>query len=220
MLHYRERPADGEPEGALILHHGRGSDERDLLALGDALDPACRLLVVAPRAPLTLDGLPGHHWYVVPRVGYPDPDTFHAAYLQLASFHDDLWKRTGILPAQTVIAGFSMGAVMSYSLALGPDRPVPGGVMGLSGFLPTVEGWEPDLAGRQALPTFIAHGRRDPVIPVEFARRARESLEAGGLDVEYHESDTAHHVDIGHIAVAERWLALRALQPTITSVVP
>jgi hypothetical protein len=74
-LSYRERAADGEPAGMLILHHGRGTDELDLLALADALDPARRLHVVAPRAPLRLPGSPGYHWYVVPRVGYPDPVT-------------------------------------------------------------------------------------------------------------------------------------------------
>src|SRR5262249_59375588 len=69
-LVYRERAAAAEPKGLLLLHHGRGADETDLLALGDHLDPERRLHVVAPRAPLTLGG-PGYHWYVVPRVGYP-----------------------------------------------------------------------------------------------------------------------------------------------------
>ena len=95
-LTYRERPADGEPEGLLVLHHGRGADEHDLLSLGDVLDPQRRLHVATPRAPLTLPGWPGHHWYVVPRVGYPDHDTFHAAYAALAAFHDELWERTGV----------------------------------------------------------------------------------------------------------------------------
>ena len=79
-LIYRERPAAGEAEGLLVLHHGRGADEHDLLGLADVLDPERRLHVVTPRAPLTLAGWPGYHWYVVPRVGYPDHDTFHAAY--------------------------------------------------------------------------------------------------------------------------------------------
>ena len=78
-LFQQERAADGEPEGLLILHHGRGTDERDLLGLADLLDPERRLRVVTPRAPLTLPGSPGYHWYVVPRVGYPDPQTLDAA---------------------------------------------------------------------------------------------------------------------------------------------
>src|SRR5947208_16580920 len=169
-LVYRERPADGDPEGLLVLHHGRGADEADLLSLADVLDPQRRLHVATPRAPLTLPGRPGYHWYVVPRVGYPDPDTFHAAYRELASFHDELWERTGIAPERTVLGGFPMGSVMSYSLGLGTGRAVPAGILAFSGFIPTVEGWAPDLAARRGLRTFIAHGRRDPVMDVQFAR--------------------------------------------------
>jgi phospholipase/carboxylesterase len=204
-LTYLERPADGQAAGLLVLHHGRGSDERDLLGLADVLDPARRLHVVTPRAPLTLGG-PGYHWYVVPRVGYPDADTFHGAYASLAAFHDELWARTGLAPAQTVFGGFSMGSVMSYSLGLGADRPAPAGILAFSGFVPVVEGWQPDLAGRPDVRAFIAHGRRDPVMEVGFARRARELLETGGLDVEYHESDAAHHIDPAHVPAAVDWL--------------
>ncbi len=79
-LVFRERPAAGVAEGLLVLHHGRGADEHDLLGLADVLDPERRLHVVTPGGPLTVPGSPGKHWYVVPRVGYPDPDTFAAAY--------------------------------------------------------------------------------------------------------------------------------------------
>jgi phospholipase/carboxylesterase len=211
-LTFRERPAAGDASGLLVLHHGRGSDEHDLLALADALDPERRLHVATPRAPLSLPGWPGYHWYLVPRVGYPDPDTFHAAYRELAAFHDELWTRTGIAPSSTVLGGFSMGSVMSYSLGLGADRPAPAGILAFSGFLPTVEGWQPDLAGRSGLGMFIAHGRRDPVIDVEFGRRARDTLGAAGLEVEYLESDVTHAIDPASVPLAVDWLD-RTLPP-------
>jgi phospholipase/carboxylesterase len=215
-LVHRERPAAQDPAGLLILHHGRGADEHDLLGLADLLDPQRRLHVVTPRAPLTVPGWPGHHWYLVPRVGYPDPATFREAYEQLAAFHDEVWARTGIAPEQTVLGGFSMGAVMSYALGLAGERPVPAGLLIFSGFIPTVDGWQPDLLSRPQLPVFIAHGRRDPIMDVEFARRARQSLEAGGLPVSYHESEAAHHIDPSHIPAAARWLweALGDRHPT------
>ncbi len=206
-LVYRERPAAGDPEGLLVLHHGRGADEHDLLGLADVLDPERRLHVATPRGPLQVPGWPGHHWYVVPRVGYPDPATFRAAYGHLAAFHDELWERTGVGPERTALGGFSMGSVMSYALGLGADRPAPAGILAFSGFVPTVEGWQPDLAGRAGLPVFIAHGRRDPVISVEFARAANDLLRHGGLEVEYHESDAVHQIDSAQVPDAVSWLA-------------
>jgi phospholipase/carboxylesterase len=205
-LIYRERPAAGPPEGLLVLHHGRGADEHDLLTLADVLDPTQRLHVVTPRAPLQLPGSPGYHWYLVPRVGYPDPDTFEAARRQLGELHDELWQRTGITPERTVLGGFSMGAVMSYAMALSADRPAPLGILAFSGFIPDVEGWQPDLAGRTAVRVFIAHGRQDQVIDVAFARAAAERLRAAGLPVDYRESDAAHHIDPREIPAAGAWL--------------
>jgi phospholipase/carboxylesterase len=205
LLH-RERPAAGEPAGLLVLHHGRGADELDLLGLADVIDRERRLHVVTPRAPLTLPGSPGYHWYVVPRVGYPDPDTFRAAYASLAALHDELWEQTGIAPENTVFGGFSMGSVMSYALGLGSDRPAPAGILAFSGFIPTVDGWQPDLASRAGTRAFIAHGRNDPIMDVAFARGARERLEAGGLPVDYHESDAGHHIDPEHVPAAIGWL--------------
>ncbi len=119
---------------------------------------------MTPRAPLSLPGSPGYHWYLVPRVGYPDHETFFAARAALAELHDRLWEETGVGPERTVLGGFSMGSVMSYAMALGADRPAVAGILAFSGFVPTVEGWEPSLADRQETRAFIAHGRRDPII--------------------------------------------------------
>jgi phospholipase/carboxylesterase len=207
-LRYLERAAAAEPEGLLVLHHGRGTTEADLLPLADHLDPGRRLRVVTPRGPLTLPGSPGYHWYLVPRVGFPDPETFFAARAALAELHDELWAETGVGPERTVLGGFSMGSVMSYALGLDGERPAPAGVLAFSGFVPTVEGWQPSLADRLVTRVFIAHGRRDPIMEVGFARRARELLEAGGLEVSYHESDVGHQIDPAHLAVAAEWLGV------------
>lgn len=204
-LTFQERPAADDAAGLLVLHHGRGADERDLLGLGEVLDPGRRWHVVTPRAPLEISG--GYHWYVVPRVGYPDPGTFHAAFGALAAFHDALWEQTGIAPEDTVFGGFSMGSVMSYSMGLAGERPKPAGILAFSGFIPTVDGWQPDLASREDLPVFIAHGRRDPIMQIDFARRAKTLLADGGLALEYHESDAGHEIDPSHLQAATDWLA-------------
>jgi phospholipase/carboxylesterase len=205
-LVYRERPAAGDPAGLLILHHGRGSDEHDLLGLADVLDPDGRLHVVTPRAPLRFPGQPGHHWYAVPRVGYPDPATFRQGYAELAAFHDETWARTGIGPQHTVLGGFSQGSVMSYALGLTAQRPLPAGLLIFSGFIPTVEGWAADLGSRARLPVLSRHGRRDPVIDVAFGRRDHAALDAAGLRVDYQESDVGHQIDPADIPAATRWL--------------
>lgn len=176
------------------------------MGIADLLDPEQRLHVVAPRAPLRLPQWPGYHWYVVPRVGFPDPLTFGRAFEALATFHDEIWDRTGIGPDRTVLGGFSMGSVMSYALGLSGDRPAPAGVLAFSGFVPTVEGWSPDLASRSATPVFIAHGRQDPIIGIEFAHAARDLLTAAGLPVGYHEFAGGHEIDRAHLAAAAGWL--------------
>ena len=73
----RRREADGEPEGVLVLIHGRGADENDLYPLLDYLDPERRFLGVTPRGPLSLPP-GGAHWYAVREIGYPDPRHFLA----------------------------------------------------------------------------------------------------------------------------------------------
>jgi phospholipase/carboxylesterase len=206
LQHLIREPA-GEPEGALVLSHGRGTSEHDLFPLIDELDPDRRLLGIAPGAPIT--GIPpgGKHWYIVERVGFPHTDTFAHSYEALGSFLDSTLAARGIPWERTVLGGFSMGAVMSYSVGLGPSRPRPAGILALSGFVPTVEGWEPDLSERKGLPVLIHHGRTDPVIQVEFGRAARDLLEPAGLDVNYIESDAGHWVPPELIPVAREFVA-------------
>jgi phospholipase/carboxylesterase len=202
----RVREAAGEPEGALVLFHGRGADENDLYPLLDALDPERRLTGYTPRGPLSLPP-GGAHWYVVPRVGYPDHDTFHASYAAAGEWLDGL----AIPPERTILGGFSQGAVMTYALGLGRGRPRYAGLIGLSGFVPTVEGWEADL-DRDLPPVAIGHGTYDPIIDVEFGRRARDLLEAAGADVTYRESPMPHAIDPRFAAELPEWIrrSLRA----------
>src|SRR4051794_33767620 len=204
-LVFAERAPAGEPAGLLVLHHGRGTSEQDLLPLADALDPERRLHVALPRGPLQLGGSPGFHWYAVPRVGYPDPDTFWAARAALADFHDSLFER--FPPERTVLSGFSMGSVMSYALGLDPERPRPAGLLINAGFIPVVEGWEPDLEGRRGLPVQIAHGVQDPIMGVEFGRDAARILTDAGLDVRYSEHPGGHHLGPDDVDLSRAFLA-------------
>ena len=189
----RIRPSAAEPEGALVLLHGRGADEHDLHGLLDAIDPGRRLVGVTPRAPLSLPP-GGAHWYEVYRVGYPDPDTFWPTFRDLCAWYDELPERLGFPADRIVLGGFSQGCVMSYALGLAAGRPAPRALLALSGFMPVVDGLELDL-DRPGLELVIEHGVQDPVISVDFARDARARLEGSPITVHYREFEGAHWVD-------------------------
>ena len=195
------REPAGEPAGALVLLHGRGADERDLFPLLDLLDPERRLLGVTPRGPLSLPP-GGAHWYAFYRVGEPEPTTFDATFPQLVEWLDSL----GFPPERTVLGGFSQGAVMTYALGLGQGRPRPAGLIALSGFMPTVPGFEVDLSAPLP-PVAIGHGTYDEVIGVEWGRAARERLTKAGADVLYRESLVPHTIDPAIIPDLREWLA-------------
>jgi phospholipase/carboxylesterase len=205
-LHVLERSALTEPEGTLVLLHGRGADEHDLHPLLDALDPERRLLGITPKGPLALPP-GGRHWYRLAGIPTPDPDTFWPSFEALSELLDTL-------PQPLVLGGFSQGTVMSWALGLGRGAAKrPAAILAFSGFLPRVEGFELDLSGLDGYPVAIAHGSLDPVIPVEFGREARDALAAAGADVTYDETPMAHTIDPGLIA-ARRAIVAAATAPT------
>ena len=100
------RPAAGEPEGALVLLHGRGADEHDLAALPRPPRPRAAPGRRHARRPAALPP-GGRHWYVVPRVGFPDPGTFRASYELRCSVDDPAAHRraVGADRARRLLAG-------------------------------------------------------------------------------------------------------------------
>ncbi len=202
----RVRPPDAEAQGALVLLHGRGADQNDLAPLADVLDPERRLLVVSPRGPLSLPP-GGAHWYALGGIGTPGAATFAPTFELLTGWLDAILDAHGLSLDRTVIGGFSQGAVMSWALGLGAGRPSPAGIMALSGFLPTVDGFSLDF-DRPGLPVAIGAGALDPVIGVEWSRAARDTLSAAGADVLYNESPSmGHSIDPAFIPALRAWLA-------------
>ena len=204
-LRYRSRPAGGDAEGALVLLHGRGADEHDLFPLLDALDPGRRLLGLTPRGPLALPP-GGAHWYVIGEIGYPDPRTFAPTFERASSWLERLADGSGIPPERTILGGFSQGAVMTYALGLARGRPRPPAIVAFSGFVPTVEGFELELE-RPLPPAAIGHGTYDPVIGVEWSRKARALLEGAGARVTYRESPLPHMIDPAFVRELAPWVA-------------
>jgi phospholipase/carboxylesterase len=200
----RTRPAAGDPEGALVLFHGRGADEHDLFPLLDAFDPERRLVGATPRGPLSLPP-GGAHWYALGGIGTPEPRTFDASYTAASEWLDGFVAEHRLGFDRVVLGGFSQGGVMTYALGLGSGRPRPAALIELSSFVPTVEGFELDLSPPLP-PVAIGHGTLDDVIGVEWGRRARALLEEAGADVLYRETAMSHQIDPEFVREIADWL--------------
>lgn len=186
----RHRASAGEPAGALVLLHGRGADENDLYPLLDQLDPERRLLGVTAGGPLHLPP-GGRHWYALGGIPTPDPGTFLQTVPRLAAFLDAL----PLLMERVVLGGFSQGAVMTWAMSLGRERPRPAAVIAMSGFLPRVDGYPLDPTRLLGVPVAVAHGTLDPVISSRYGAEATDTLAAAGVDVLRLETDVPHTVD-------------------------
>jgi phospholipase/carboxylesterase len=202
----RVRESASEPEGALVLMHGRGADENDLFPLLEALDPQRRFVGATPRGPHSLPP-GGAHWYMLGGIGTPERTTFDASYSALSEWLDGFLEEHGVPFDRLALGGFSQGGVMSYALGLGRGRPRPAALTVFSSFIPRVEGFELDLSQPPPLPRVaIGHGTLDQVIGVEWGREAREVFEAAGADVLYRETPMYHQLDPAFVGEVSQWL--------------
>ena len=193
----------------LLLLHGVGSNEHDLIALAPFLDK--RFLIISARAPNTLE--PGSYaWFDVdftPQGPIIDPAQAEASRKALIAFLDEAVTAYGADPKQVYLMGFSQGASVCYAL-LSKEPELMMGVAGLAGFLPEpARQWLAPgrLAGKQV---FIAHGTVDETVPVAQARAARDDLARAGAAVAYHEYDgVGHKLNAQGVRDLTQWLAAR-----------
>ncbi|MCA1826788.1 MAG: alpha/beta fold hydrolase [Myxococcales bacterium] len=186
----------------LVLLHGYGADEHDLLPIVNQLDP--RLRAVSLQGPLSLGGAM-RAW-------------FNLAQDARGISFDPAEAREGLQAALTavegiardspkpILLGFSQGAAMALGVAL--MRPnLAAAVLSLSGVPPAIE--PRDLAPSENLkqfPVFAAHGLHDPLLPIELGRTVRQELERLGLAVAWHEYPMGHMVIPEELADARKWL--------------
>jgi phospholipase/carboxylesterase len=204
LTRFPDRAAGKAGHPAVIALHGRGSDAGDLFALAEFLDE--RLLWVAPRAPLELEG--GFEWYRLAQVGVPDQPSFEAALRGLERFIGEALAAYPMDPRRLYLLGFSQGSMMAYAFTLTQPARVAG-VIAHSGYIPLASvqaAARIDLDGLRGKPVVIAHGARDRMIPVKWAQAARDSLRAWGADVQYHEFPIDHHVSDRSLAAVDAWL--------------
>jgi phospholipase/carboxylesterase len=205
MLEFKvSQPLTGEPpHPAIMLLHGRGTNEMDLLSLGLELDP--RLLTISPRAPLAF-GPGSYYWYDLERamIGRPDPNGLHRSLAMLTELLDHVCSTYAIDTKRMFVGGFSMGGAMTAAMLLThPERLT--GAMILSSYVPLHSGMEWETAGATGKPVFQAHGLYDDVLPLEFGRMSRDFL-APVVNLTYHEYAMAHQVSADELADASSWM--------------
>lgn len=185
----------------LLLLHGRGADEADLMGLAAALDP--RLTVISARAPFRLGY--GFAWYGMAQVGNPEEETLRASLRELREFVEGAVPAYKLDPGRLFVMGFSQGAVMSAALALTVPERVRGVVMH-SGYVPVESGLEFRLEEARGKPFFVAHGMYDEVIPVRLGRHARDFLSEIGAEVTYQEYPIGHSISEESLDDLSEWL--------------
>jgi len=195
----------------LILLHGRGTNEDDLLGLADYLDP--RLFLISVRAPFEFEqGFGGYTWYDVQDVGIPDPKQFEESYNRLVRFVLDVKQNYPVDPRRVFLLGLSMGSIMSLALSL--TRPeLIRGVVAHSGYIPENTPLQFAWDRLRDLSLFIAHGVDDPVIPVHLGRRAHDLLSKTQADLTYKEYPIPHSMSEESVADLADWLQKKLAVP-------
>ncbi|HAP34983.1 MAG TPA: phospholipase [Bacteroidetes bacterium] len=198
MLHSIHSPAQQQTSDnpTLIMLHGRGSDEQDLFGLKDHFDP--RLTIYSLRAPHQF-GWGGYTWFDLYEDGSVDEESFLNSTNEIVTFINTLETK------KLILLGFSMGAIMSYSIAL--TKPtLCKGIAALSGFAPAQIEKKYRLQELQNLQIFISHGIHDPVIPVSSARKTKEMLAGSNATVSYNEYDMAHQINDECLNDVKNWI--------------
>jgi phospholipase/carboxylesterase len=212
LEHVVRAPAGGAPSPPLVLLlHGLGADERDLLPLARGLDP--RFLVVSARAPY-LAPPSGFAWYAIDRAATPpriDPAEVEASREALEVLIPELCAAYGADPTRVFVFGFSQGAVLGYALALARPDLVRGVVAHSGRVLPQSLSRAAPVAALGRLEALVLHGAVDDVHPVARGREAPLLLAPLlGSRVEYREYAIGHGISPESLADAARWLAARA----------
>ncbi len=186
----------------LLLLHGRGANEYDLMGLEEGLDP--RLTIVSARAPYTLGG--GFQWYDMYRIGETDAKTIQSSLIELRKFIEGMIDLYRIDPKRLYLMGFSQGAIMSAALTLAAPEKIRGVIMH-SGYVPTDTGPAANPVGLQGKPFFMAHGKYDDIIPVTYGRDAAEYLAEHNTRLTYQEYQVGHTISEESFYDLSEWLS-------------
>lgn len=205
-LFFRDVPAraGNGPHPALVLMHGLGTDENDLLPLADSLPP--EFWIISLRAPWTTP-FGGYAWYGFGQGLEPDEKTLNDSVRRVGAFLDELADRFPAVDQKAVyVGGFSQGGVMAATLTCARSARGMRGSLVLSGYLPEKACPQPIPSG---YPVFWGHGRLDPVVPYSRGEEGSSRLIALGASVTFSGYPIAHTISPEEMADIRQWLAVR-----------
>ncbi|MGD1044856.1 MAG: alpha/beta fold hydrolase [Bacteroidota bacterium] len=204
-LFYKVAPLSSNeagPHPTLILLHGRGTDENDLLGLTSSFDP--RLLVVSIRAPYKFP-YGGYTWFDLDEQNGVNTDQLIEGCDALIRCLDDIQQKHSVDLKRIFLFGFSMGAMISLTVSLSHPHRFKG-VVAHSGLLPQEEKLKYRWSDLDGISFFIAHGTYDPIVPVEMSKQAHRRLMDAKADVLYREYPIQHTISEESLIDAAAWL--------------
>ena len=193
-LVFTESVPNAGVQGTLVLLHGLGADEYDLMGLVPYLPAGLR--IVCPRAPRTCEW-GGYAWFDTRFLETGITVDGAQARESLAGLVEFLEKVEGPI----WLGGFSQGAMMTLGVALEHATLIQGAMVLSGGWLPCFE-----AQGPVGIPIFGAHGRLDPVVPFEFGEESASRLREAGIEVEFHAYPMAHEISLDVLSDGSNWL--------------
>jgi len=201
LLHRARQPASPGPHRACVLLHGRSGDENVMWVFARTLPEDW--LLVAPRA-IKPDPDGGFAWHPRQPHEWPSLPMFAEAVSAVVQFIQDLPALYNADPQHIYLMGFSQGAATAYATALLHPGLIHG-VAGLVGFVPAETEGLVTTQPLAARPVFMAVGRQDPLIPLTIAQACARVLRAAGAELDYHEYDTVHKLDLQGMRDLTNW---------------
>jgi phospholipase/carboxylesterase len=193
---YRFVPAEAAGAPPLLLLHGTGGDENDLLDLGRMLSSDSALL--SPRGRVVENGMPRFFRRLAEGV-FDEADVRRRA-VELADFVDVTGRRLGIRPP--VAVGYSNGANIAAAMMLLRPGTLSGAAL-LRAMVPLSDPPPAELGG---VPVLIVSGQMDPIVPTSNSARLAEMLRDAGADVAHRTLPVGHQLSRADVALTREWL--------------
>jgi len=194
---HRYEPATDPDRPPLLLLHGTGGDENDLLGLGRMISPGSALL--SPRGKVLENGMP--RFFRRLAEGVFDEEDVRSRANELADFVAEARKVYGL--EAPVAVGFSNGANIAAAMLMLRPEALSGAAL-LRAMVPLSHAPQADLAGKRVL---MISGAMDPIIPADNSKRLAASLSESGADVQHEVLPTGHNLSQTDLQLLVRWFA-------------